>query len=72
MARFNLDSMYRELARSPIGTRFQGPGSREWVKTPFGLRPVGVKETAQEVLSRSTSFQGPGNDKYFRFPPDNY
>ena len=57
MARFAIDSMYKELARSPIGTRFQGPGGRQWVKTPFGLRPIGPKETAREVLANSTPIQ---------------
>lgn len=57
MARFSLDSMYKELSTSPIGTRFQGPGGREWVKTPFGLRPVGPKETAREVLTNATTYR---------------
>lgn len=67
MARFSLDSMYRELQHSPIGTQFRGPGGREWVKTPFGLRLVGPKETAREVLARSGVNLGSGSQRAYYF-----
>lgn len=58
MSRFSLDSMYQALETSPIGTQFQGPGGRQWVKTEFGLRKVCYPETREEVL-RQASDWGP-------------
>lgn len=53
MARFDLGSLYEVLETSPIGTQFQGPGGRQWVKTVFGLRKVEYPETAPGVVARA-------------------
>lgn len=56
MSRFSLDSMYQALEASPIGTQFQGPGGRQWVKTEFGLRKVCYPETREGVLRQASDW----------------
>jgi len=56
MSRFSLDSMYQALETSPIGTQFQGPEGRQWVKTEFGLRKVCYPETREEVLRQASDW----------------